>query len=88
MINKDELFQNIYLWKKAYNQWSADPKDKDKRQHPLEMRKDLKKTVKACKMTWLNNIAKHVADAHMLNMNGWDTWKAIEEIVAGVIWHH
>ena len=52
------------------------------------MRKDLKKTVKACKMTWLNYIMKHVADAHMLNANGGDVWKAIEEIVAGINGYH
>ena len=30
-INKDKLFQKIYLRNKAYDQWSADPKDKYKR---------------------------------------------------------
>ena len=38
-------------------------------------RKELKKTVKVCKMAWLNYIAKHVPDTHMLNMYGGDTWK-------------
>ena len=31
---------------------------------------------------------KLVADTHMLNTNGGDAWKAIEEIVAGINGHH
>ena len=51
-------------------------------------RNETKKTVKVCKMTWLNYITKCATYAHMLNANGGDTWKVIEEIVAGINGHH